>query len=180
MNKTLVASLVGGVILFIWQFMSWSILGVHGSEMAYTDKQEEILDVLASSGLEEGDYFLPNAAPGTSSEEYQAYFEEQAGKPWATISYRKEMNSSSYLNMFRGFVVNTLAVFLLVWLLVKIPELNMSTAITSSVMVGLIGYLTINYINSVWFETNSIPYLIDAVAQWGLCGVWLGWFLGRK
>jgi len=46
--------------------------------------------------------------------------------------------------------------------------------------VGLIGYLTIPYLNSIWFETNSIGHLIDAFVSWGLVGIWLGWWLPRR
>jgi hypothetical protein len=32
----------------------------------------------------------------------------------------------------------------------------------------------------VWMETDSTGYLVDTIAQWGLVGVWLGWWLNRK
>ncbi|NND31962.1 MAG: hypothetical protein HKN76_05175, partial [Saprospiraceae bacterium] len=57
---------------------------------------------------------------------------------------------------------------------------NMRTSIIASLAVGIIGYLTINYLNSIWYETGSWPELIDTLAQWGLVGVWLGWYLNRK
>jgi hypothetical protein len=179
MNKTLIASLVGGVLLWIWQFMSWGFLGVHESNMSYTDKQDIVMEALNSSGIEAGDYFLPRVSNEASAEEREAYYKEHEGEPWAILSYRTSMDSNMGLNMFRGFIVNVLAVFLLCWVLVKIPDLSMSNTVTACVMVGLIGYLTINYINAVWFGTNSIPYLIDAVAGWGLVGIWLGWYLNR-
>lgn len=53
-------------------------------------------------------------------------------------------------------------------------DLDFKTAILSSLAVGIIGYLTIPYLNSIWFEGNSIPQLIDTVFQWGICGTWLG------
>lgn len=179
MNKTLVASLVGGILLWLWQFMSWSFLGVHESNMTYTDKQDSIMAAIAATGLEEGDYFLPRVTNEASAEEREAYYNEHLGQPWALISYRSSLENNMGMNMFRGFIVNVLAVFFLCWVLMKIPDMNMSQTVTASVMVGLIGFLTINYINSIWFETDSIPYLIDAIASWGLVGIWLGWFLNR-
>ncbi len=82
--------------------------------------------------------------------------------------------------MFRGFAIDLLAAFLMIWLLLKFKSLNMLTVIQASIAVGLIGYLTIPYLDSIWFEGNSIEYLIDALVQWGLVGVWLGWWLPRK
>jgi hypothetical protein len=46
--------------------------------------------------------------------------------------------------------------------------------------VGGIGYLTIPYLNSIWFDNNSMGYLIDWLVQWGVVGAWLGWWLTRK
>jgi hypothetical protein len=84
------------------------------------------------------------------------------------------------MNMFRGFTVDLVAAFLLTWLLLKFQNLNFGTAIQASIAVGLISYLTIPYLNSIWFEGNTVEHLIDAIGQWGLIGVWLGWWLPRK
>jgi hypothetical protein len=56
----------------------------------------------------------------------------------------------------------------------------MVTSIQASIAVGIIGYLTIPYLNTIWFETSSMGYLVDALVQWGLVGVWLGWYLPRN
>lgn len=180
MTKQIIATLVGGIILFLWQFLSWSMLNIHGSEMAYTPKQEAVLAALAATGLEEGQYFMPNVPPGTSREEGQAAMEAAYGKPWATISYHKSMSDSMTMNMVRAFAVDLVAAFLLIWLLGKIDGLTFGTAVMASLAVGVLGYLTIPYLNSVWFETSSLGHLVDAFGQWGLLGVWLGWFLTRK
>ncbi len=180
MKKLIIAGLVGGLILFIWQLLSFMMLQIHGSQMQFTDKQDEILAALEASGIDEGEYFLPNTASTAPSEEDRvAYIEKYSGKPWAKVSYHKELNMSMGMNMIRGFLIDIVAAFLLAWLLLKFRDLNMKTSVIASLAVGLIGYLTISYLNSVWFETSSWPELIDAVIQWGLVGVWLGWFLNR-
>lgn len=180
MKKQLVATLVGGLILFIWQFLSWSMLPVHQSEYGYTPNQDKIMEALNQNLTEEGTYMLPGVPPGSSQEEAQAAMEAGAGKPWASISYHKSMNTAMGMNLVRGFVVDLLAAFLLIWLLMKVPNLTLGMAMQASVAVGIIGYLTIPYLNSIWFETDSIGHLIDALVQWGLVGLWLGWYLPRE
>lgn len=179
MKKLVIGALVGGIILFLWQFLSWSMLNVHSAEMMYTPNQDNIMAVL-NENLEEGSYFLPNVAPDTPSEEQQAYWESSAGKPWATVNYHKSMNTNMGMNMFRGFVIDFIAVLLLGWILLKFETLNFNITVLTSLAVGLTGYLTISYLNSVWFETSTIGFLIDSIVQWGLAGVWLGWWLTRK
>jgi len=176
MKNRLIAALVAAVILFIWQFLSWAALGLHQAEMQYAPNQDAVMQVL-SENLEPGHYFMPQPAPGASNDEMQAYQSEAAGKPWARVSYYSSMNVNMGMSMIRGFVVDLLSAILLIWILGKMQGLNLQTAVLSSLFVGLIGYLTISYLNSAWFETPSLGYLIDSVVQWGLVGLWLGWFL---
>ena len=180
MKKQLIATLVGAVILFVWQFLSWSALGIHNSEYGYTANQDKIMEALNQNLTEAGTYFLPGVPPGTSNEQAQAAMESSMGKPWASISYHKSFSMNMGMNMFRGFAVDLLAAWLLVWLLLKFETLNMGAALQTSLAVGIISYLTIPYLNSIWFESNSVGHLIDAIVSWGLVGAWLGWWLPRR
>jgi len=178
MSKLLIGGLVGSILLFVWQFLSWSMLNVHGNEFQYSENQAEILTCLEGK-LDNGQYFMPRLPDSATGEEKQAYMQESAGKPWMLINYRKEFNANQGLNMFRGWLVNFVSVVLLCWILMKIPESTFLNTLLSSLAVGLIGYMTITYIDSVWFETSSIGGLIDALVGWGLVGAWLGWWLNR-
>lgn len=180
MKKQLVATIVGGIILFVWQFLSWAMLQVHKSEFGYTPNQDKIIAFLSENLSEEGTYMLPLPPPGTPMNQEQKFMEPYAGKPWAHITYHKSMSMEMGMSMFRGFVVNLFAAWLLVWLLLQFQNLNLRTALQASLAVGIIGYLTIPYLNSIWFETSSMAYLIDALVAWGLVGLWLGWWLPRR
>jgi hypothetical protein len=179
MKNQLIGTLVAGIILFFWQFLSWSLLNVHGSEMQYTDKQDAVITAL-SQNLKEGSYFIPLAPPGSSTAEEQAYYDGMTGKPWAIVQYHESYNVNMGMNMFRGLVIDLVSAFLLIWLLGNMSNLTMKTALLSSLAVGAIGYFTIPYLNTIWFEGASIGYLIDTVVQWGLVGLWLGWWMTRK
>lgn len=63
-TKMIVGALVGGLLVFIWQFLSWTMLNMHGSQQKYTPNQDSILNFLSTQLTEDGTYFLPNAAPG--------------------------------------------------------------------------------------------------------------------
>ena len=179
MKKQLIATIVGGIILFVWQFLSWSLLNIHAAEYQYTPNQDKIIEFLSQNLNADGGYMIPQAAPGSTDEERQAVMENAMGKPWATINYHKSMDMSMSMNMIRGFAVDLVAAFLLVWLLLRFAHLDFKTTFMAALAVGFTGYLTIPYLNSVWFEASSIGSLIDTVAQWGLLGVWLGWWLNR-
>ena len=180
MKKQLIGTLVAAIILFVWQFVSWQALNLHGAEAQHTMNQQKILPVL-SENLQEGQYMLVSVPEGTTEEQMMApeTFEAMSGKPWATINYHPKFEMAMGANMFRGFVIDIIAAFLLCWLLLQFADLNIKSAVLASLAVGFIGYLTIPYLNHIWYETNTIGYLIDAVVVWGLVGVWYGWYLPR-
>ena len=179
MKKQLIGALVGSLILFFWQFISWGLVEIHGPQMAYTPKQDAVLQALIDTGIEEGTYFVPRAPSGSSAAEAEAFMNEHVGKPWAIVSYHESLQNRQGMNMFRGWVIDFISVLLLCWLLLKMANLDFKTAVLASLAVGLIGYFTIAYLYSIWFESDSIPYLIDTIVQWGICGAWLGWWLNR-
>ena len=180
MTRGIIGALVGAIILFVWQFMSWAMLELHSDSMKHAPNQDAILDCLTQHLPGEGEYFVPNLADGAGHEAEQQYMETRIGKPWAMIQYHESLQMSMGMNMIRGFVSDFIAIFLLCWLLLKIDRLDMKTALLGSLAVGLIGYLTIHYIDQIWFETNSMMDLLDSILPWGLIGLWLGYFLPRR
>jgi hypothetical protein len=181
MKKLLIGAIVGGILTFGWQTLSWTALELHGSSQEYTPKQDSILKYLSAQFSEDGSYFLPTYPPGASAEEQQKLMETSAGKPWAQVHYHKAMNTNMGANIFRGFLVSILMVAMLIWILQKIPNPSFSTILISSVLVGLIGFMHFPYSTYIWYETRDIrANLLDAFAMWGLCGLWLGWWLRKK
>ncbi len=179
MKKSLLAALVGGIILFLWQFASWGLMNLHYSQNSYTSNQDEIYEFLKGK-LPEGEYMIPTVPKGASPDDQTKLQESLAGQPWMQIKYHEKWSMSMPMNMTRGLIIDIVSVFLLIWILMKIPDLNMGTSVMASLFVGLIGYFTGPYLNSIWFETSTIPDLIDAIVQWGLVGLWLGYFLNRN
>jgi uncharacterized membrane protein len=178
MKKLIIGAVVTAVLIFIWQFLSWSLLNIHAAEQQYTPNQDVILETL-STNLEEGMYFLPSLPPGTSPEEYQAKMGDWEGQPWAVVNYHSSFETNMGMNLIRGFAIDLIAAFLLVWMLLKFEKVNFTSSLLASLAVGFIGFFTIPYLNAIWFEGPIWGYLIDTVVQWGVVGAWLGWWLSR-
>ena len=139
MKKQLIGALVGGLILFFWQFISFGPGNLHGSQMDYMPAQEAILKALAENNVAEGEYFLPRTPMDANSEAQQKYAEErQIGRPWAQVSYHHQMENTFGFNLLRGFVIDFLSVFFLIWILMQMRDLNRKTALLTSLAVGLI------------------------------------------
>ncbi|NCZ95460.1 MAG: hypothetical protein EBZ16_08065 [Flavobacteriia bacterium] len=68
MKKHLLYTLIGGTILFFWQFLSHAALNLHADAQQYTPVQSEILDAIAAAGLEPGQYMLGQPGPTETME----------------------------------------------------------------------------------------------------------------
>lgn len=181
MKKWLIGSLVGAIILFAWQALSWMVLGIHDSGMKYTPAQTEIMNVLSSRLTEEGMYMMPSAP---TSKERENMMKDMEGKPWASIIYHKSFRGDMVMPMIRGFLVDIVLVIILIYLLTRsgaapIPRKVFSAA----VVLGLAFFLWGPYMGHIWFDlpwSMIIGDFYDAIAAWALCGIWLGWWLNRK
>src|SRR6185369_13822703 len=94
MKKWIIGSLVGAIIVFAWQFLSWTIMGIHSGEEKYTPAQDQVLSALSSANLEDGMYMLPNTQPGTTMQQQQEFMQQNEGKPWARIVYVRSLSTS--------------------------------------------------------------------------------------
>jgi hypothetical protein len=180
MKKYIVGSLVGGIILFGWQGLSWMVLGIHNSAMKYHPAQKEIMNVISANTTEEGLYMMPSAP---TEKEQQAMMEEMKGKPWATVIYHKSFNADMAMPMIRGFLVDIFLVISLIYILTRGAIPIPRRVFSASVAIGLAFFLWGPYMGHIWFD---LPWsmikgdLIDSLVAWSLCGIWLGWWLNRK
>ena len=175
-TKLLIGGVVGGLILFIYSFLSWAILDLHSSTTQYTPAQDEIMALLSTKITEDGSYMLPMAPNGASSEEQQKLHDSMGGKPWAMISYHKSFKTGMVMNMARGLFVDIIIAIMALWMIYKMRDINFKSVFTFCLFIGLIAFMFFPYGFSIWFETDTIPDLIDAVLSWSLLGAWLGFW----
>jgi hypothetical protein len=181
MKKLLIGSLVGGILIFIWQTLSWTVLDLHRPMQEYTPKQDTVLHFLSTQFSEDGFYFMPTTPKGTPSSEQQQLMEKTMGKPWAQVFYHQALEVNMGANIIRGLIVTLLMTGLLCWILMKINQPGFMTIFISCIFTGLIVFINEPYTQHIWYRSPDInAHLIDALASWGLCGLWLGWWLGRK
>ena len=183
MKKWIFGSFVGAVIVFAWQSSSWTFLGIHKDSFKHHPDQENIISNLSSTFNEDSAYMIPNLKPGYSQKEYKEFMKQLEGKPWATIIYHSSYKDNMLSNMIRGFLVSFVLVLLLVIILTKGGLPNFYGFFTGSLAVGVFTFLWGPYSGHIWFD---LPWhmirgdIIDAIAAWGLCGAWLGWWMNKK
>ena len=183
MKKIIIGAIVGGLIIFLWQFLSFAAINFHRPAQGHTEKQDAIMNFLNSQGLKEGGYIMPTVADDASSDEMKKQMNDSDGKPWASIQYHNEAQNSMsdmMMNMVRGFLVNIAIVFLFCWLVGRMNVPAFSTIVKSALVIGLIVFLNAPYTGSIWYKSFDVwAHLLDAVVSWGLTGLWLAWWLRK-
>jgi hypothetical protein len=181
MKKLIIGSLVGGIILFFWQFLSWTVLHLHDSAHQYTPNQDAILQTLNTQLGKDGGYMVPALPADATREQHEAAMESGKGKPWAVITYHQAMNMNMGMNMARGLIIDILIIAFFCSIISRMNALNFTAILISALFTGMIVFLNVPYTYHIWFQTyDLLAYFIDMLAGWGLCGVWLGWWYGRK
>jgi len=181
MKKIIIGALVGGILLFIWQTLSWTILDLHRPANQYTPKQDEVMAFLNSHFNEDASYFMPTYPPGSSNETMEQLMKTSEGKPWAVLAYHKEMKMSMGMNILRGLIVDILMVGVFCWIISGFANPRFGNVFMASLLVGLIAFMNFPYTVHIWFETFDLTAsLVDALVGWGLAGLWLGWWYGKS
>jgi hypothetical protein len=189
MKKLLIGSFVGSVILFIWSFLAWAVLPIHLHTYNYTPVQDSVLKILADGNMKEGAYSLPMADnrevksfDSNYQQEAQKIMEAYAGKPMATLFYLEEGYN---MNIPRGFLFDFIAVFAACIILV--PAFTTTNSFFQrwwlTLVVGLLinaagPLINFNWLGMPWNYTVDI--VLDNFLNWGITGLWLAWWFGRK
>lgn len=177
MKKWLIGSFVGAIFVFAWQFLSWTVLGLHLGEAKYTPAQDSIVSFLSSTLTEDGVYMLPTVAPGSSMDEGQKLGEKMNGKPWATVMYKKSYSNGMAMPMLRGFLIDLFLVFSFIYILTRGGTPTGIRIFAGSIALGFFMWLWGPYTEHNWFQVPfeaTTGHLIDGLVAWGVVGIWLG------
>ena len=137
MKKYVIGSLVGAILVFAWQFLSWSMLGIHDAASKYHPAQDSIINMLSSTITEEGTYMLPTTPPGSDMKAEEELMKTMKGKPFATITYKKSWDDNMARPMITGFVIDFILVILLISILTRGGLPTFIGIFTGSIAVAL-------------------------------------------
>lgn len=186
MKQFVIATLVGALIVFILQAMSWMVLPIHQDSLRYTPMQDSLLSAM-SSLPGEGVYSLPYPDPAKADDpaEQKKFEESMTTRPWALVQYHPTGQDMTGGTIARGFLFNLLGVGLVVWLL-GLAQSQLPTFTSRFLAVLAFGafivlqsdLMTWNWMGTPWNYLKG--EILDHLLGWAVCGVWLGWYMGRR
>lgn len=176
MKHKLLFSLIGAIVIFAWQFLSYAMPNFHKSASAYTPAQDSIIKMLEEQGLAEGMYLLGQPDPSLSRAEQQAAMEKLENMPWAVINFHKVNSMSMAMPMIRGLLVCFVISFLLFWLFLQQKNPTLTNRLLLALAVGIIGFFFVPYTNFIWYKAPDIfAHFADGIVPWLILG-----FIGHK
>ena len=182
--RTLVASLVGMIIIFAYQALSWMVLPVHKNAFSYNKSQDTIMTVLSQHLNADGIYHMPSTPPDASMQEHEDMMKKMEGKPWAIINYHASASNAMGVQMFYGLLFNLVCILLIIMVINRASMVfatfgsKLMLVMTFSVFLVFGGPLM--SWNWWFYPTNYvIGDVIDIIVGWLLCGLWLSWYLSR-
>lgn len=184
MKNKILFSLAGGILLFVWQFLSFAFPNFHKEGMQYTPLQDTLLAAIGRTGLQPGKYILgmPDPALENDRQKMEAEFKARyEGKPWAVLHYAHNNTMAMGANMVRSFLVSCITAWLLFLILGALQVSSILARVAISINVGLIGFLFGPYANYIWFKEPGIwAFLLDGTVPWAFLGLLAHFFLRKK
>jgi len=183
MKKIFIGSLIGAILLFSWQSLSWTVLGIHQEALKYSPAADSLLSTISSSLKEEGQYLMPRLPDGATQKEMEEYMKKNEGKPWAIVTYHKQQKLDMVMPIIRGFFICLVCIWLCCVVIGKLANKSFYSVFSTTLTFGVISFLFVWYMGHNWMGTGWEVLkgeLIDDLVGWGLAGAWLGWWYGRR
>jgi len=183
-----IATLIGGIVMFIWGMFAHMFLPIGNMSMrAPLDEDKALAALHDSLPAEHGIYVLPYFDPAKGGDEaaMKTYSGKAQSNPYAFVVYTpngKDPMASLPYNLFHQWLSDTIAA-----LIVALVMIRAGTGVMRGLLTGL-GFgifvwlsLSVPYWN--WYRfpgAFTLGTLIEQAFGWLLAGAAMGWWLGRK
>jgi len=181
MKRVIIGAIVGAIIYFGFQTTMW-VGGFHKDFYTHATQQDSILALLSRTLPAEGMYMMPMAdqhSPDFKTRQ-QEIEKTMIGNPWAMVFYHPEMPDFSVSTLVLGLLFALVAAFIAAFVMYMGKFPCFWSRFTVSMLFALFALLQGVLSNLNWWEfpwSFVKPQVIDLVIGWGLCSVWLGWFV---
>lgn len=174
MNRTILAIMLATAAIFIWGFLSWSVIPWHNSQFKSFKNESQILQALQQE-TEKGVYMLPGLATGDG--------EHRASQDWSELSMKETFilaavrpgpSKRPMVSHLLGSAVFSLIQAILLALILSKSRLHGSSCIGLSVLVGLFVGAASWLPACNWFPyplSYALPYITDYLVQGLLAGI---------
>jgi hypothetical protein len=186
-KKVLIGGLVGGLILFVWLGLAWTVW--HPQQFKQIPQDKALAAELVARDMKSGLYYLPGPPPKSGGKEaMQAYDDAvKAGPVVSFLAYQEHGTpmSAMPLLMLKGFCYCLLACFAAAWLMTlaapAVPGYGQRVLLCTA--IGAAAALSGPAMLGNFFSFPPLHVFLeifDQVMGWTLVGLWLAVFCRAK
>ena len=181
MNKLIVPSLITAVVVFIWMFISWTLLPWHNVDIK-SIKDQALLEQMKESLTEPGIYLYPGEPEDESNVAMQEWSDQYKAGPLVHFMVYNPQGAEwdMAIPMIKSFLINFIAAFIAGVLLMMTLAQNPSfwRRVIFVMMLGMLAAFVGPFIEWNWwsFPTGySMVNAIDLCVTWFIAGLVLAW-----
>lgn len=153
MKRLLLTSLVGMIILFVWGFVSWTVLPFAQNQMQVLPLDEAVAAELAQAAPEAGVYAYPGPAEGDDPDAHRAQHQRYLDGPVITLMLWDPdgINPMDPMNFVWALVVYFVTTLLGALLATQLVG-GYGARVAWLMVLGLFAYFFVDYPLAVWFD----------------------------
>ena len=173
MKKIILLSVLAGIVLFVWGFVSWTMLPWHNMVANKFTNEASVSQVLKENSPQQGVYFLPFSE--------KDHGQNQLGAFVNVVPQGTDMNMNKQMAI--GLIAQIIGAFLVLTLLSQTGGLTYFGKVGFVALVGLvIGFVShAPYWNWFGFSTPFILVtILDTAIGWVLAGLAVAKFAPSK
>jgi len=183
MKKLILATLLGMVALFVWQFIAWTVVMLHESTLSSYPGDTEVIKELTVNLPSTGVYYYPPMPAESGGEAMNAWVAQHKAGPLLTISIMKEgADPYNPLPFVWGIIINFLMVLLVAYILNRTLSAwpRYFQRVGFVIAFSVFAWLGSSALNSIWLYQPwdySLVMLADLIIGWTLVGLILAWMI---
>lgn len=176
MGKTIVrGAVVGGIILFIWGFISWMVLPWHNATMMRFTNERDVARVIQDNAPIDGMYMLPSCQGNDNSEQARADFRQKLENgPFVFAAVRPNGMGGMHAGHFiKSLIIQIIAAAVATWLLTRTRGLDYLQRVGFVTMVAFFAGVAVMLPAWNWMGYTTgytIIGIIDLLIGWTLAG----------
>ena len=176
MTKTIITIILGTILLFAWNAVSWMVLPFHGDTLNNIPENAMQVDQLKNVLTEDGVYHYPGLPENNSKEAIDAINAKLQEGPRITMMVYKT-GSSSFMDpklYVGGLIINLLTAIFALILISKLGNKSFANIMVSCITVGIIIALVvdISWMNWYLFPLDyTLINVLDRIVAFVLLGL---------
>lgn len=188
MKNVLLGGVLGGIIMFVWGAVSWTVFSWHNDNIQRFTDEISVTKHIQAHAPDSGVYIMPNPhkfADGFSAEQKQLLMQDATQRmkkgPFIFMSISKQGADPEDPTMFiYAMLINVLIAGLITWLLLLIDFESYAKRYMVVLCIGFIVAVMATFPQWNWWKFSTMYSLTNFVSLWatfafaGLVIAWAG------